>query len=482
MKSSRHELLDIARQAMIDRGFLPDFSDDVTRELRDIEGDGSSNDGLRDLTGLPWCSIDNDDTRDIDQLTVATREGEDIRIRVGIADVDARVRRGSAIDRHAEHNTTTVYTPAMNFLMLPEELSTDLTSLVEGESRAAIVMEMRIEPDGSISEEDVYRANIRNHAKLAYDSVSQWLDGEAVTIEAIERSPEVAGNLRVQAEAAERLLEFRRSLGALDLETIQASAVIKDDEVVDVVETRKNRARQLIEDFMVAANGVTTRFLERKSSPTFRRVVRVPRRWSRIVDLAKEHEFDLPGDPDPRALDEFLAIQKKKDPLRFPDLSLSVVKLLGSGEYVAEKPGDPPLGHFGLAVHDYSHSTAPNRRFPDVITHRLLKAVLDGGGRPYDADDLERLAQHCTKKEDDAKKVERHVQKSAAAILLRHRVGDHFDGIVTGASDKGTWVRIFHPTVEGRVVHGHKDLDVGHRVRVRLDGVDVERGYIDFKA
>lgn len=467
---------------MLDRGFLPDFSDDVLREVDQIERSRDDGNGLPDLGDLPWFSIDNDDTRDIDQITVASREGENIRIRIGIADVDGLVTRGSAIDDHAEHNTVTVYTPPKNFLMLPEELSTDVTSLVEDEDRDAIVMEMLVATDGSTSDENVYRARIRNHAKLAYDSVSRWLDGESVEIEALERQRDVADNVRLQDEAAKRLLAFRKALGALELETIETGAVMLGDEVVDLVETKKNRARQLIEDFMVAANGVTTRFLEGKGSPTFRRVVRVPRRWDRIAAIAREHGFSLPDDPDPKALDEFLATQRLKDPLRFPDLSLSVIKLLGSGEYVAEQPGEAPLGHFGLAVGDYSHSTAPNRRFPDVITHRLLKAALESRPSPYSPEELSHLALHCTKKEDDAKKVERHVQKSAAAMLLRHRVGEHFDGIVTGASDKGTWVRIFQPPVEGRVVHGHKDLDVGHRVRVRLDDVDVDRGYIDFRA
>ncbi len=465
---------------MIDRGFLPEFSEAVRSEIGRIGSEGRTDDGLSDLSDLPWCSIDNDDTRDIDQLTVAAREGEDIRIRVGIADVDARVRIGSAIDGHAEHNTTTVYTPPKNFLMLPEELSTDVTSLVEDEARAALVMEMVVEADGSISSETVYRAKIRNQAKLAYDSVSAWLDGDDVDIPRLRERADIAENLRIQDEAARRLLAFRRQLGALELETIETHAVMQGDDVVDLQETRKNRARLLIENFMVAANGVTTRFLEGKRFPTFRRVVRTPKRWDRIVDLAREHGSSLPGSPDSAALDSFLREQREKDALRFPDLSLAVVKLLGSGEYVAEKPGQEPLGHFGLAVQDYSHSTAPNRRFPDVITHRLVKAALAGTPPPYSNDELDRLANHCTRKEDDANKVERHVQKSAAALLLHRRTGEHFDGLVTGASEKGTWVRIFHPPVEGRLMHGWQGLDVGQKVRVRLDGVDVERGYIDF--
>jgi VacB/RNase II family 3'-5' exoribonuclease len=438
--------------------------------------------GLRNLIDLLWCSIDNDDTMDIDQVTVAEPVGDGaIRIRIGIADVDQMVAQGSAIDRRAERNTTTVYTPARIFPMLPVELSEERTSLMEGRDRTAVIMELTVERDGSLGEETVYRALVRNHAKLAYDSLSAWLEGERDELDKVSDNPALQECVRLHDEAAQRLLKVRRLSGALDLETIEARPVLDGDEVVDLVQQPKNRGRQIIEDFMIAANGVSTRFLEERKQPTFRRVVRTPKRWERIVTIADKAGFTLPSEPDPRALEEFLEYAREKDPTAYPDVSLSIVKLLGRGEYAAALPGEEPVGHFGLAVDDYSHSTAPNRRFPDVITHRLLKAALEERRPPYSKDELRRLAAHCTEQEDDAKKIERQVRKSAAAMLLRSRIGEHFNGIVTGASSKGTWVRIFEPPVEGKLLHGWKDLDVGDRVRVKLTGIDIERGWIDFR-
>ncbi len=483
MSERRHDatvLFEIARQALIDHDFLPDFSKAVHREVAELRADPPLDKSAVDLRRLPWCSIDNDDTRDIDQITHAEEErNNSIRVWVGIADVDWLVEIDSAIDRHAAHNTTTVYTPAHNFLMLPPELCTDRTSLSEGEDRMGMVMEMVVDEEGAITWESVYPARIRNQSKLAYDSISRWLDGEVDELEGVTGNPDIERSLRLQNEAAGRLHRHRFQLGALDLETIEPHAVISDDEVTDLVEQPKNTGRRLIENLMIAANGITTRFLEQKSFPTFRRVVREPKRWDRIVAIADERGWKLSPEPDSGSLDEFLAAERAKDPIGFPDLSLTIVKLIGSGEYAVEVPGGEKLGHFGLAVKDYSHSTAPNRRFPDLITHRLVKAALKDEKAPYTVDRLHALAERCTDMEDDANKVERHVRKSASALLLRRKIGEQFSGIVTGASQKGTWVRVFHPPFEGKVMKGEEGLDVGDRVRVKLTHVDVERGFID---
>ena len=403
-----------------------------------------------------------------------------MRIFIAVADVDALVKKDTPIDRHARHNTTSVYTAAKVFPMLPEKLSTDLTSLNEGEDRAAIVIEMTVRDDGAIGDGNIYRAMVHNRAKLAYDRVAAWLDGEDDEPEKVKEIRSLAETLRLQDQTADRLRELRHEQGALDLDTIEARPVIRDGKVVDLQRARRNNARLLIEDFMIAANGVTARFLGRKGLPSIRRVVRSPERWDRIERIAEELGERLPPDPDARALEEFLRRRRKIDPMRFPDLSLSIVKAMGAGEYVVEEPGDQSIGHFGLAVKDYTHSTAPNRRYPDLITHRLVKAALDEKRAPYDVDELAQLASHCTEQEDAANKVERQVRKSAAACMLSNRVGDHFDGIVTGASSKGTWVRIFHPPIEGKLVRGEKGLDIGDRVKVKLAEVNVERGFIDF--
>jgi len=275
---------------------------------------------------------------------------------------------------------------------------------------------------------------------------------------------------------------LRHVHGALSFETIEARPVFDGDEIRDLVVEKQNRAKDLIEDFMIAANGVTARYLSSKKFPSIRRVVRTPKRWDRIVVLAREHGVTLPDTPDSKALEEFLIKEKTADPVRFPDLSLAVIKLMGAGEYVAELPGEVSPGHFGLAVRDYTHSTAPNRRYTDLITQRLVKAALGDGSLPYSNDELHTLADHCTEEEDAANKVERQVRKSAAALLLEHRIGEQFDAVVTGAADKGTWARLLSIPVEGKVVHGFEGLDVGSRIRVQLVSTDVERGFIDFKA
>lgn len=480
----KHEplLIELAREAMIDKGLLPEFDGEVKKQVAGIRGPARDDrDSVRDLRDLGWCSIDNDDSRDLDQLTWGEDAGNgDIRIFIAVADVDALVKKNTPVDRHAQHNTTSVYTAARIFPMLPERLSTDLTSLNEGEDRLAVVIEMTVRDDGVVRDEQIYRALVHNHAKLAYDRVAAWLDGEDDEPEAVGRVEGLADALRLQDKAGDRMRELRHENGALDLDTIEAKPIFRDGEVVDLARSRRNNARLLIEDFMIAANGTTARFLARSGFASIRRVVRSPERWDRIERIAEELGERLPPEPDARALEEFLRRRKKADPMRFPDLSLSIVKAMGAGEYVVEEPGQKAIGHFGLAVKDYTHSTAPNRRYPDLITHRLVKAALDGKPAPYDTGELAQLAEHCTAQEDAANKVERQVRKSAAAALLQHRTGDHFDGIVTGASAKGTWVRIFQPPIEGKLVRGHDGLDIGDRVKVKLVGVDIEKGFIDF--
>jgi len=479
----RSILQSIARRVMLERGLVPEFPPPALAELAEIHGPATrTGESTRDLRNLLWCSIDNDDSRDLDQLTAAeAMPNGATKALVAIADVDALVKKGSALDDHARQNTTSVYTVAETFPMLPEKLSTDLTSLNYESDRLAIVIEMVLAGDGSLQSSDIYRATVRNRAKLAYNSVAAWLEGNGPMPPGIGTVGGLDENLRLQDHVAQQLKALRRQHGALDLETIKASPVFDGDELRDLEVDKNNRAKDIIEDFMIAANGVTARYLASKKFPSLRRVVRTPKRWDRIVELAAERGATLPKEPDAKALEQFLVSAKAADPLRFPDLSLCVIKLLGRGEYVVELPGDSVAGHFGLAVEDYEHSTAPNRRYPDVITQRLLKAAVDGQSVPYENDELEALATHCTEEEDAAKKVERQVTKSAAALLLGSRIGEQFDAIVTGASNKGTWVRILRPPVEGRLDSGFENMRVGDRLRVQLVSTDVERGFIDFK-
>jgi exoribonuclease-2 len=480
--SQRHHaiLQSLAHRAMIERGLLPDFSTKVLAELDRIQASAAAmnSESVRDLTDRLWASIDNDDSRDLDQLTVAEAlPGGQVKLWVAIADVDALVKNGSAVDEHARHNTTSVYTAARIFPMLPEPLSTDLTSLNVNAERLSIVVEMVIGTDGSLQDSDIYRARVRNHAQLAYNSVAAWLD----VPEAVAAVKGLAENLRLQDRTAQKMRQLRHVHGALSLETLEAKPIFDGEQIRDLEVEGKNRATEMIEDFMIAANGVTARYLTSRKFPSIRRVVRTPKRWGRIVDLAGTYGFKLPDDPDSKALNSFLIKEKVADPVRFFDLSLAVIKLLGAGEYTAELPGGTAPGHFGLAVKDYAHSTAPNRRYPDLITQRLLKAAIAGRAWPYSKDELDVLAKHCTEKEDAANKVERQVGKSAAALLLDSRIGEQFDAIVTGASDKGTWARLLNIPVEGKVVRGFEGLDVGDRIRVRLISIDVERGFIDFR-
>ncbi len=477
----------IARRAMLERGLLPDFSPEAITQLDTINSPAGTGGGeARDLRKLPWASIDNDDSRDLDQLTAAQPlAGEDVKILVAISDVDALVKTGSPLDQHAGHNTTSVYTPAMIFPMLPEKLSTGLTSLNLNEGRLAIVIEMTVGADGSVLGHDIYEAVVRNQAKLAYNSLAAWLEGTGPVPAQVAALSGLGENLRLQDRTAQKMKRRRHEHGALSLKTVEASPRFEEDVIIDLDVKEKNRANDLIEDFMIAANSVTSRFLASRGLPSLRRVVRRPKRWDRIVELAMEEGYPLPQAPDALALEHFLKEAQARDAIRFPDLSLSIIKLLGPGEYAADIPGERQQknsdGHFSLAVRGYSHSTAPNRRFPDLITQRLLKAVLLKQPEPYSGPDLETLAAHCTREEDAVKKVERQIGKSAAALLFESRIGQRFDSIVTGAGPKGTWVRLLHPPVEGKVVSGYQGLDVGRRVRVRLVHVDVEAGFIDFE-
>ena len=473
----------IARHAMLQRGLAPDFSPAVQAQVQALP-DTPPDPGpaaARDLRALPWCSIDNDDSRDLDQLSVALpADGGAVRILVAIADVDALVARDTPVDAHAAHNTTSVYTAAGVFPMLPLRLSTDLSSLNPDEERLALVADMAVLTDGTVADAEVYRARVCNQARLAYGGVAAWLDGGAAP-PALAAQPEMAAQLRLQDRVAQSLKDARRRRGALELATPQARPVFEQGVLTDLRSDERNRAKELISDFMIAANGVTARFLDQHGFPSLRRMLHAPRRWERIVELARSLAETRPPEPAAPALDAFLARRRQLDPGGFAELSLTVVKLLGSGEYTVAAPGLAGPGHFGLAVSDYTHSTAPNRRFPDLVTQRLLKAALAGRPPPYTQAELAALAAHCTTQEDAAAKVERQVRKSAAAVLLRSRVGQRFRGIVTGASGKGTWVRIVQPVAEGRIVAGHEGLDVGDRVEVELVGVDVERGFIDFR-
>jgi VacB/RNase II family 3'-5' exoribonuclease len=471
----------IARAAMRARGLLADFSPEALRQAQTATAAPATGAGLRDLTALLWASIDNDDSRDLDQLSVAASPGGGAaKILVAIADVDAVVGAGSAVDKHASANTTSVYTAAQIFPMLPERLSTDLTSLGEGAARASIVVEMSVGADGSVAQGDIYRAAVINHAKLAYRSVGAWLAGTGPIPARVAAVAGLDAQLRLQDEIAQHLKRARQARGALTLTTFETRPVFTNGVLTDLEPDAVNRASELIEDFMIAANGVAARYLGSKGLPSVRRVLRTPERWDRIVALAAGLGARLPATPDAPALNAFLIHSRDANPERFGDLSLAVVKLLGRGEYVLQRPGEDADGHFGLAVRDYAHSTAPNRRFPDVIMQRLLKAALAGTPAPYPDAALSTLAAHCTEQEHNAQKVERQVGKSAAALLLAKRIGQHFDALVTGASPAATWVRIREPTVEGLLIRGAAGLDVGDRLRVELVHTDVARGFIDF--
>jgi len=489
MNDSRAFSIDLqamARQVMLAQGFEPNFPPATQQQLADIRAHPpqlAPSDKVRDLRGLLWSSIDNDTSRDLDQIEVAERlPNGDVKVMVGIADVDAFVAKDSPIDQHAARETTTVYTGVCNFSMLPEDLSTGASSLLENVDRPAVVIEfvvdINVNAGGSISASNVYRAIVRNKAQLTYGAVGTWLEGTAATPPKVAASSDLQAQLKLQDEVAQALRKLRYEHGALNIDTSEVHPVVLNQRVVDVVKQEKNRATELIEDFMIAANGVVARFLEKVSS--LRRIVKTPEHWDGIVRLAATQGEELPPQADSKALNDFLLTRKAADPDHFADLSLAVIKLIGPGEYVLERPGDPEQGHFGLAVQDYTHSTAPNRRFADIVTQRLIKALLDGKPGPYSDDELAGIATNCTQKEDAARKVEREMSKRLAAVAMSHRVGETFDAIVTGVTPKGTFVRVLQPHIEGLLAQGAQGLHVGDRVRARLTRTDAQRGYIDF--
>ncbi|MFZ0816676.1 MAG: RNB domain-containing ribonuclease [Candidatus Sulfotelmatobacter sp.] len=480
--SSHVDLQAAAREIMRLHGFQPDFPPAVQQQLAGLRAHPPAitpGPSVRDLRNLLWSSIDNDTSRDLDQIEVAEQlPNGDVKIMVGIADVDAFVPKQSAIDQHASRETTSVYTGVRVFSMLPEELSTGLTSLLENQDRLSVVVEFVVDAGGNVTASDVYRALVRNHAQLQYNSLGAWLEGTASAPAKVAASADLQAQLRLQDEVAQKLKNHRQENGALSLQTDEVLPLVQNDQIVDVVQQQKNHATELIEDFMIAANGVVARMLEKVSS--LRRIVKRPERWDRIVQLAAEHGGKLPATPDSKALNDFLIKRKAEDPDHFADVSLTVIKLMGPGEYVLERPGETSTGHFGLAVHDYTHSTAPNRRFPDIVTQRLIKAMLAGQPNPYSDDELSAIAANCTEKGDAARKVEREMSKRLAAIAMQHRIGAVFDAIVTGATPKGTFVRVLQPHVEGLLAQGAQGADVGDRFRVKLIRTDVQHGFIDF--
>jgi exoribonuclease-2 len=484
MTSTPIDLKARAHQAMLDAGFQPDFPANVLAEVQGLRQGAprQAEATARDLRGLLWSSIDNDASRDLDQVEYVEKLPDGAtRLLVGIADVNASVPKGSATDLQAAAETTSVYTGVTTFPMLPGELSTDLTSLLDAQDREAMVIELRIQDSGDVDSHDVYPALLRNGAKLAYSSTGAWLEGRRPIPPAIASVPGMEAQLRLQLETSERLRALRKQHGALTFGLVEATPVVEDGQVKDLTVSTHNVAEDIIESFMVAANVAMARYLKEKGSLSLRRVVRTPRRWDRIQAVAAQFGVKLPAAPDPRALSEFLDQRKAADPVHFPDLSLSVVKLLGPGEYVAGGPGAEAEGHFGLAVADYTHSTAPNRRYADLVTQRLLKATYAGGTGAYDQTELGQIAARCTEREDAARKVERLMRKVAAACLLSRRIGEMFEGIVTGAAPKGTYVRLLKFPAEGKVVRGMRGIDVGDQVHVRLISVDVAKGFIDFE-
>jgi VacB/RNase II family 3'-5' exoribonuclease len=477
------DLQETAKRVMVEHGFEPDFPPDAEQQLAQLQSHPpiTSPDGkTRDLRNLLWSSIDNDTSRDLDQIEVAeTMTAEQVRLMIGIADVDAFVAKNSPLDRHAEKEATTVYTGVRIFPMLPEQLSTGATSLLEGADKLAIVIEFIVNADGTVGSNQIYPAIVRNRAQLTYDAVGAWLEGRATAPDKVAASSELQEQLRLQDRVAQALKKERHERGALDIETVEVRPVLLNQKIVDVAKQEKNRATELIEDFMIAANGVVARSLQ--NVPSIRRVVKTPERWDRIVQLAAGHGYKLPAQADSKALNDFLSARKAADPDHFPDLSLAVIKLMGPGEYVVERPGDPVQGHFGLAVQDYTHSTAPNRRFADIVTQRIIKAELGGGPLSYSEEELSGIAQNCTVKEDAARKVEREMSKRVAAVAMSNRIGEAFDGIVTGVTSHGTFVRVLKPHVEGLLARGAQGLDVGDKLQVKLMRTDPQRGYIDFE-
>jgi VacB/RNase II family 3'-5' exoribonuclease len=472
------DLAAIARQEMQSRGFEPDMPAAAIEQAQGAHQQPEP--GLQDLTSLLWSSLDNDDSRDLDQIEWAERTAAGIRVLVGIADVDSAVAKGSPVDLHAAKETTTVYTGICTFPMLPELLSTDRTSLSEGEDRVAVVVEMTVAPDGSIGTNRIYHALVRNRAQLTYSGVGAWLEGKAAMPAKVAASAGLQAQLQLQNEAAHLLRAARDRLGALTFDRAELQTVVDNGKVRGVEGRRANTASRLIEDFMIGANEVMAQTLRAAGVASIRRIVKAPERWPRMVELAAHYGDHLPDDPDPAALNGFLLRRKQADPVHFADVSLSVLKLMGPGEYVASRPGAEMEGHFGLAAHDYTHSTAPNRRFADMVTQRLLKALLAHRAAPYSDDELDAAARNCTLMEDAARKVQRDMSKRIAAVALADKVGQKFAAVVTGVTPKGVFVRISEPPVEGRLMRGEQGVDVGDQIQVTLLSTDPQRGFIDF--
>lgn len=482
MSNHSFDLPASAYAEMLREGFKPDFPDGTEAQIEQIRSSSqSSQGGLRDLRDLLWSSIDNDTSRDLDQIEVAERVDGGIRVQVGVADVSSAVKKNTPIDRHAAFQTKTVYTGVRNFPMLPNELSTDLTSLNENVDRAAMVVEFLVDAQGRRSGAAIFGATVRNKAQLAYSRVGPWLEGKSDPDVKIEGSLELQDQLKLQNEAAQTLREHRVSEGALEFHRIEADPVIVDGEVRSIATSPKNHATELIEDFMIAANETMAETLLDAKRSCLRRIVRTPERWDRIVELVGRYGTQLPAEADSGALNAFLRKQRASDPIHYPDLSLAIIKLMGPGEYVLSSGTDTkPPGHFGLAARDYTHSTAPNRRFADLVMQRLVKALLASEPAPYTDAELAAIATQCNLQEKAGRKVERTMQKRVAAVALQDSIGHVFQGVVTGASEKGTYVRVFDPPVEGRVVRGEKGLDVGDRVSVKLLHTNPQMAYIDF--
>ncbi len=476
------DLQAMARQVMLAAGFEPNFPPDTQKQLADIKARPpqlAPSDKIRDLRHLLWSSIDNDTSKDLDQIEVAERQPNgDIKVMVGIADVDAFVPKDTPIDQHAARETTSVYTGVAIFPMLPNDLSTGASSLLPDVDRPAVVTEFTVNAGGAIASSSVYRALVRNQAQLTYNAVGAWLEGTAAPPPKVAASADLQAQLKLQDQVAQALKKLRFANGALNIDTNEVTAVMLSSQVIDVVKQQKNRATELIEDFMIAANGVVARLLEKVSS--LRRIVKTPEHWDGIVRIAAAQGITLPTTPDSKALNDFLVKRKAADPDHFADLSLAIIKLIGPGEYVLERPGDPEQGHFGLAVQDYTHSTAPNRRFADVVTQRLIKALLDGKPGPYNDNDLAAIATNCTQKGDAARKVEREMSKRMSAVAMSHRIGETFDAIITGVTPKGTFLRVMQPHIEGLLTQGAQALHVGDKIKAKLTRTDVQKGFIDF--
>ena len=485
MSTTGFDLVAAASAEMIREGFHPDFPDGTEAQVAEIRAllraaNGPAT-GDQDLRTLLWSSIDNDTSRDLDQIEMAERVDGGIRVRVGIADVSIAVLKNTVIDRHAADQTQTVYTAVRNFSMLPTELSTDLTSLNEEEDRAAHVVEFVVDADGVVGSTSIYAAVVKNKAQLAYSKVGPWLEKRNGPDAKVAASAELQAQLRLQDEAAVALRAQRVRRGALEFSRAEADPVVVDGKVQSFGTVFHNRASDLIEELMIAANETMAKTLRAAKRSCIRRVVRSPERWGRIVELVGRYGTTLPAEPDSGALNAFLQRQRAADAVHYPDLSLAIIKLMGPGEYVLAKgDGEEAQGHFGLAAQDYAHSTAPNRRFADLVTQRVVKAMLAGEAAPYSDEELATIATHCNERESAARKVERAMVKRIAAVALAGSIGKTFHGVITGANDRGTFVRVFDPPVEGKIVRGANGLDVGDTVDVTLLHTDPQHAFIDF--